>query len=509
MKILNFIQWTLLNKLIEPFRLLVLIILWSLTVNASQMNVLLLRDGSKPYAANAGGDVLSTFNKAVLGQLLLTTDSFELQPGLLKDWKWSSKDGTYELILKDNLTFHDGSPVTSADLEFTLLRGFFSSERSFYEIYLGNILGVEKIAPGTKFRSGLVEGVKITGPLTVVVKLKSPNPSFLYALTRAYFSFSKRSALNDDLITWKKWPIGAGAYMVEDENDDRILLKKRSKILPGNDSIALYKKVVPNINYDISFFPISQKMSTYQSKDPSAIYTIYFTNQNVLSANSDFRKALKYGINRNDLIAGDELAKPSYEFLPSSYWKNDASIIINYDLELAKSYFSRLPISMKEKVWPIPVYSFGGFSEQRKAEFAKLNSQFAKFGFKANFYPSTEKFLSKKTAIESPISYSGRVCNNVDPLLMFSSFKSRSPHKYDNSQNDLEYDKLFEEASKAVTTENRISTLKKLSKYTIDHDFMVPLYESNQAYFYNPKTIASFGEQTNAITLFLDEIKIK
>ena len=111
--------------------------------------------------------------------------------------------------------------------------------------------------------------------------------------------------------------------------------------------------------------------------------------------------------------------------------------------------------------------------------------------------------------MESPMAFTGRICNNVDPLLMFSSFQTDSAYKYDNAQNDKAYDSLFSAAQKAITTEERIETLRKLSKYSIDQDFMVPLYEDVQYYYYNAATVSSFGNQTNAITLFLDEIVTK
>lgn len=492
MALLEFNQWILAKEI--KFLINLILVLWSLGVNASDLKVLMLKDESKPYAENASGDVLSTFNKAVLGQLLLTTNSFELQAGLLKDWKWSAKDGSYELFLRENLSFHDGSAVKSEDLEFALLRGFFSKQRSFYEIYLGNILGVDKITPGTKYSSGLVEGVKITGPYSIKVKLKNPNPSFLYALTRPYFSFSKKSALNDDLITWKKWPIGAGAFRIESEDEEKITLKKRDDSLKGINQIVLYKKNNLAIMYDISFFPTLQKMKLFKTKDPSAIFTLFFTNQNELSSNRDFRKAIKYGVDKNELIDGDELSKPAFEFLPSTFWKNDSSINVFYDLSKAKSHFLKIPENLRSKIWRIPVFSFGEFSEERKRINGKLKEQFARFGFKVEFYPSSEKFLSKESATESPFGLSGRVCNNVDPLLMFSSFQTKSPYKYDNAQNDSDYDALFNEASKAVSTEQRVETLRKLSRYTIEHDFMVPLYENDQSYYFNPDTVESFGD---------------
>jgi ABC-type transport system substrate-binding protein len=478
-------------------------------VNASELKIIFTLDGSNPYAENAGATQLSTFNKMVLGQLLTMTDSFELQPGLLKDWKWNSKDGSYELKLKDGIKFHDGTNVTSEDLEFTLLRGFFSKQRSFYEIYLGNIKGVEKIEPGTKYRSGLVEGIKITGPLTVKVTLKQPNPAFLYSLTVPYFSLSKKSELNEDLMTWKKWPIGAGEYFVASEDENKVTLKKKDPSHTGIDNIILYKKNVPNEKYDISLFPLDQKMQCQHSEEPASIFALFFTNQNELSANSNFRESIKYGINRSELIEGDTASKPAFEFLPSAFWRNDSSIQTPYNLEKARSLFLKVPEKLRNKTWKIPVFSFGEISKERLIYINRLKEQLARVGLKVEFYPSSEKFLSQKSSAESPFRFSSRVCSNVDPLLMFGSFKSRSPYQFDNSQKDTEYDKLFDKAAEATSKESRVSTLRQLSKYMLDHNFAIPLYENHETYYFNPLTIESLGKQTNSITLSIDEIKLK
>ena len=379
---------------------------WSLLVSAADLKVMMLKDGSSPYAENAGGDVLSTFNRAVLGQLILSTSSYELEAGLLKSWKWNKKDGSYDLFLREGLTFHDGSPVKSDDLEFALLRGFFTKNRSFYQIYLGNILGVDSIKPGTPFSTGLISGVTITGSHSINIKLKNPNPSFLYSLTRPFFSFCKRSALNEDLMTWKKWPTGAGDYKIESEDDDKIILSKRfTSSKPSSNKIILYKKIKSDVQFDISFFPLDQKMDLFKTENPSAIFTLFFTNQNELSKNVNFRKAIKYGVNRKELVDGDILLRPAYEFLSSSFWKNDNSIIVQTDLNKAIEYFSKVPDALKAKTWRIPVFSFGQLSESKKKITSNLKKQFLTFGFKVDFYPSTEKFLAKETAMESPMAW--------------------------------------------------------------------------------------------------------
>ncbi|MEE3362668.1 MAG: ABC transporter substrate-binding protein, partial [Anaerovoracaceae bacterium] len=41
-------------------------------------------------------------------------------PGLAKSWSWDDSTKTYTFNLRKNLKFHDGEPLTSADVKFTL-----------------------------------------------------------------------------------------------------------------------------------------------------------------------------------------------------------------------------------------------------------------------------------------------------------------------------------------------------------------------------------------------------
>jgi oligopeptide transport system substrate-binding protein len=497
------------KQLAKPFLIFAaaILFLWGGVVEARELKVLMLEDGSSPYAENASGDILSTFNRVVLGQLLYADKNLELQPGLLSTWKWNSQDGSYDLTLKSGLKFHDGSDVTAADLEFNLLRGFFSKQRSFYEIYLKNILGVEDVPEGTAFKSGIVKGVSITGPLSVKVRLRNPNPSFLYSLTIPYFSLRKHSALNNDLLTWKHWPIGAGTFKVAGEDNDRILLTALAKAAPF-DQISVYKRAANGVKFDVSFSPNASTPATYASEDASAVYTLFFTNQNALSALKDFRDAIYYGVDRSALIKSDPHSKVATEFLPSAYWRNK-DLVPEYNVAKAKLHFAKVPDQLRSRTWRIPVFSFGPLSDEKRKVVDELERQFAAFGFKAEFYPSSEKFLNQKTATDVPMRFTGRICDNADPLLMFSSFQTDSPYRYDNSQNDKVFDGLFSEAAKAIGSDARVSTLRKLSKYTIEHRFMLPLYENLQILYFNPKTVESFGHQPTASILTLQNLRLQ
>ncbi|HAG91520.1 MAG TPA: hypothetical protein DCL41_06595, partial [Bdellovibrionales bacterium] len=125
-------------------------------------------NGRAPYLEDTSGEILSSFNAAVLGQLLTTDEDFNLQPGLLEKFDYEQSTNSFVLRLKSNLKFHNGRSVNSKDLEFSLLRGFFSSNSSFYSVYLKNIEGIDQIDPTRSlFKSGAVSGVKIVDDLTL------------------------------------------------------------------------------------------------------------------------------------------------------------------------------------------------------------------------------------------------------------------------------------------------------------------------------------------------------
>jgi ABC-type transport system substrate-binding protein len=488
---------------------------WCSDVNKTQLDILLLNDGSLPYSENVAGGVLSTFNYAVMGSLLDVSSKMELIPSQLESWYVNAQSRTIDLTLRKDLKFHDGSEVTASDLEFSLLRGYFSTAQSFYKIYLSNIEGIDQIRPGEKFRSGRLDSVKVIDRLTLRIRLKVFNPSFLYIFTRPFFHLCRKEDLKDDLLTWKQHPIGVGPFRVSAVKVGSVLLERfvdqsqRYKNLSFSSAIHIHTKYLPGINYDLSFFEIPELTEKYHNELPASIFTLFFTNQNELAKASAFREAVQVGINRRELISGMEFLKEEWELLPSAFWRGTESIKKQQDIKRAMQLISTLPKNEVAKTWKIPVYQFGPFTEEQLNITNRLKRQFLALGLKFDFFPSNEKFLSKDMAKDSPFSLSGRICNNVDPLLMFKSFKTGSPFRYEDDRGDQVFDKLFEKGEAAVDTESRITTLRQISKYTVDNNFMVPLYSRPQIYHYNPDRILSFGDQAHSSALRIEQLQLR
>ncbi|MGE3447416.1 MAG: ABC transporter substrate-binding protein [Microbacteriaceae bacterium] len=110
---------------------------------------------------------------ALLGGLifdpLMNQDSnFNPTPGLATDWEVSPDSKTWTFNLRDDVTFHDGTPMTSKDVAYTIAR------------QLDKELGSRLY--GRLSKSLSVEGISTPTPTQVVLSLTSPDALLATAL---------------------------------------------------------------------------------------------------------------------------------------------------------------------------------------------------------------------------------------------------------------------------------------------------------------------------------------
>ncbi len=98
-------------------------------------------EGSNPllYKNNVNKEVFSL----IYDSLYIINDKFEPVPVLASDLKMVTGDGlNYRLDLKENVTFHDGTELTSSDVVATL--NYLLSNNTAYDYNVRNILNVSK-----------------------------------------------------------------------------------------------------------------------------------------------------------------------------------------------------------------------------------------------------------------------------------------------------------------------------------------------------------------------------
>jgi len=142
-----------------------------------------------------GGQVFNT--------LIKVDRDFNVVPSLAKSWEASSDGLQYTFRLEPNVTWHDGKPFTSEDVKFTFLElsGKYNSLA---------IAAYKDIA-----------SIETPDPLTVVVRLKAPDPSFFpWAFSQPNFAqiFPKHIYQGSDPRTnpANLKPIGTGPFVFKE-----------------------------------------------------------------------------------------------------------------------------------------------------------------------------------------------------------------------------------------------------------------------------------------------------
>jgi len=170
--------------------------------------------------------------KAVFDSPLFVGGDLKAGPRQIKSWRWLDDTGTrLEVQLRDDIYFHDGSPLTADDLKFTL-------ERAVKD----KTLALNGMLPTLK-------SVDVVDAHKAVINFSKATPTALkglaflsaYILPKAYFEkvgpeeFAKR-------------PIGAGPYKVVDyQRGSRITLEAFDKYWQGAPAIKrLVFDIVPD-----------------------------------------------------------------------------------------------------------------------------------------------------------------------------------------------------------------------------------------------------------------------
>ena len=160
------------------------------------------------------GTATATVSTQVFASPLRYDDQWNPQPYLAKSWELSPDALRFTLRLVDDAVFHDGQPVTSADVAFTI--------------------GV--IRDNHPFQSMLkpVASVDTPDPHTVVINLAHPHPALMLAMSPALMPILPKHVYGDgqDIKTHPAnlKPVGCGPYrFVDYKQGETIQLEKFDK----------------------------------------------------------------------------------------------------------------------------------------------------------------------------------------------------------------------------------------------------------------------------------------
>ncbi|TSA81782.1 ABC transporter substrate-binding protein [Deinococcus detaillensis] len=291
-----------------------------------------------------------------------TPDGKRVQPGLASRYVLSKDGKTITLTLRPNIKFADGSPITSADVKWSLDRARNPDNGAWVDLL------------------GSIASVAVSGN-TVTVNLKNPDPSIIPALATFNTGIMPQKLFNaapgkndaEKAKAFAEKPIGSGPFVLSEWKRGSYMVLKRNpyywkmgedkKSLPYLDTLRF--EIIPDDNTRIlkmqagelqgaEFIPLSRvaelkadpkiNMALFPSTQVSSVFMNNRPKLKDGSANplSDVRvrQALNYAVNRPALIQLVTFGngKPMKSFMSSSTPLFDKSQKgYTYDLAKAKS----------------------------------------------------------------------------------------------------------------------------------------------------------------------------
>ena len=161
--------------------------------------------------------------------MLLLDENYELQPALAEAYEASEDGLQYTFTLRDDVTFHDGSPFTAEDVKYTFE---FYADAETGSTLANNFQGMGSVETPDEY--------------TVVVNMETPNAAFLVNVaTIGVVPSDYHSEVGEDI--YRTAPIGTGPFrLVEWVPAEYTLLEANEEYFGGRPPIDfLRQEVIP------------------------------------------------------------------------------------------------------------------------------------------------------------------------------------------------------------------------------------------------------------------------
>lgn len=216
----------------------------------------------------------------IFAGLVLMDANFQPQPYLAKSWNISNDGRTYTFQLVKDATFHDGKPVTAADVAFS-------------------IMAVKEHHPFGPLMFGAVSQADATNEHTVVVKLSQPAPQFMQALQPFLMPVMPKHVYGEGKLPANphntQGVVGSGPYqVVEYKAGEHLVLQRYGKFFRKD------RPYLDRIVFRLYQDPLSAFLA-FKKGDVDYAPFAQFELRDIASLQAD--KTGKYRVNRDDYRA--------------------------------------------------------------------------------------------------------------------------------------------------------------------------------------------------------------
>ena len=263
-------------------------------------------------------------NSLVYDSLLKLNSKIELEPSMAEKYDILDEGKKIVFVLKSGIKFHDGTPLTSKDVKFTLESLASSKYKGDLSSYVQSITGFKEFNEG---KASEMTGVKCPDEKTVEINFDTPySPALINIGTLGILPAHIWEKVNID--EWEKnneilsKAIGSGPYKVEEfKVGEYVKLSSNSEYYNGDPKIKTFVFKVINeetvsgelLNGSIDITDISTIKADEEKvlKEKSIEITKYhnskmqymgFNLRNKTLQDINLRTAIAYGVDRQGIV---------------------------------------------------------------------------------------------------------------------------------------------------------------------------------------------------------------
>ncbi|UOF02038.1 peptide ABC transporter substrate-binding protein [Bdellovibrio reynosensis] len=397
-------------------------------------------------------------------------DSKGLTPDLGEGCKRDKKNATLTCTLKKDLTWSDGSPITSADFLQTYKKILNPKTAAPRADLLFSIKNAEEVYAGKKPVDSL--GVSAPDKTTLKFELSKVDPDFEHNLANYILAPTKEKL---DAYTGpyklKEWKRGQKIVLESNRtykmgHPDRPLVEV---LFIEEDTVALQLYEKNELQFlrrlPTLFIPSYKKRSDFYWVPVSRLDYIGFGPE--LANQEDVRKAFTYSLNYVELqkIFSSE-GRPGCIGLPDS-WFPEKAPCFDYDLK-------KVPKVKSDKTYNMMFSALGGEDHKRATEW--LQNQWSKnAGLKTHLEVKENKVFLQILGQNPPALFrKGVAADRPTCLAALETFGPLSPENYLRIKSP-EYDKLLANLGKAKTQAEQKNACLAGTEYLMKNHLMIPL----------------------------------
>lgn len=138
--------------------------------------------------------VVAPVFQSMFNGLVRANPEWEWAPDAAEDWEVSEDGRTVTFFLHDNITFHDGEPMTAHDVKFTLQSMAHPNYTGGQFGYVSTVLGAEEYRAG---EADDVEGLEVIDDHTIAITTVEPDASIFNTVSQGIAAILPEHILGD------------------------------------------------------------------------------------------------------------------------------------------------------------------------------------------------------------------------------------------------------------------------------------------------------------------------